>query len=391
MFLDRGSFPSSLYTKKGITHGYPKGRIYTMHKLGISIYPEHSTKDRDDAYMRLASSYGFKRIFTCLLSVNQTKEKLVREFSDFMNRAHEYGFEVSVDTNAEVFRLLDATPTNLKPFADMGVDILRLDGHFDEFHDIAITHNPYHIKIEFNGSSDATIDHLLKHGADSHNMMMCHNFYPQRHTGLSWETFTTFNQKWKDLGLHTAAFVSSNNTNTYGPWPVYAGLPTCEIHRNLPIDVQARHLLAYGLIDDIFIGNCYANEEELRALSQIDKNKITMKIELEDNLTATELEILFENIHSGRDDAPRDLLRSCISRDKYRMYPIAFRKYESEMLHRGDVVIINDNLPHYRGELQIILHDIENDGERNVVGRLKKDELLILEQLKTDHIFGFIR
>ena len=362
-----------------------------MHKLGISIYPEHSTKEKDDAYMELASSYGFQRLFTCLLSVDQDKETLMSEFTDFMKRAHIYGFEVSVDTNPDVFALLEATPLNLKPFADMGVDILRLDAHFDEFQDAAITHNPYQIKIEFNGSSDAALDHLINHGADPHNMMVAHNFYPQRHSGLGWDTFTAFNRKWNELGLHTAAFVSSNSEHTYGPWPVFAGLPTCEIHRDLAIDVQARHLLATGQIDDILIGNCYASEEELKALSLIDMSKITMRIELEETITALEQEILFDNIHCGRNDAPRDLLRSCISREKYRKDKIPFQPYEDTILRRGDVVIINDHLPHYRGELQIILHDIENDGERNVVGRLPKEELLILEQLKTDHIFGFIR
>lgn len=362
-----------------------------MHKLGISIYPEHSTKEQDDAYMKLASQYGFSRIFTCLLSVNQSKTELMNEFTDFMNRAHNYGFEVAVDTNPKVFELLGATPLNLNPFADMGVDILRLDGHFDDFSDVAITHNPFQIKIEFNGSSDASIDHLLKHGADIHNMVVCHNFYPQRHTGLSWDTFMTFNQKWKSLGLRCAAFVSSNQADTFGPWPVSVGLPTCEIHRGLPIDLQARHLLACGMIDDILIGNAFASEAELKALSLVDMSKITMKIDVEKNVSDIEMNILFGVLHSGRHDAPRDLLRSCLSRDLYRNTDIPFRKIHDKRLHRGDVVIINNHLAHYRGELQIILHDFDNDGDRNLVGKLPKDELLILEQLKPDFIFGFLK
>lgn len=362
-----------------------------MHKLGISLYPEHSTKEKDDEYMKLASSYGFTRIFTCLLSVHQSKEEVMNEFCDFMERAHGYGFEVAVDTNPKVFALLEATAMDLQPFADMGIDILRLDGHFDDFSDVAITHNPHQIKIEFNGSSDASVEHLLKHGADIHNMVVCHNFYPQRHSGLSWETFTTFNTKWKSLGLRTAAFISSNCEHTYGPWPVSAGLPTCELHRGIPIDVQARHLLACGMIDDILIGNAYASEDELKALSKIDMSKITMKIDIDKSISTIEQEILFNNLHSGRHDAPKDILRSCLTRDTYHDADLPFRHHEDMILHRGDVIIINNNLAHYRGELQIILHDIENDGERNVVGRLPKDELLILEQLKTDFIFGFLR
>ena len=42
-----------------------------MARLGISIYPEHSTKEKDIEYIRLAGKYGFKRVFTCLLSIGK--------------------------------------------------------------------------------------------------------------------------------------------------------------------------------------------------------------------------------------------------------------------------------------------------------------------------------
>ena len=45
-----------------------------MHRLGISLYPEHSTPEADDAYMALASKYGFSRIFTLLISVDKSPE-----------------------------------------------------------------------------------------------------------------------------------------------------------------------------------------------------------------------------------------------------------------------------------------------------------------------------
>ena len=49
-----------------------------MGRLGISIYPEHSTLERDMEYISLAAKYNFKRIFTCLLSVEgKTKEEIV--------------------------------------------------------------------------------------------------------------------------------------------------------------------------------------------------------------------------------------------------------------------------------------------------------------------------
>ena len=74
-----------------------------MRKLGISIYPEHSTPEKDLAYMKLASKLGFSRIFTCLLSVEENKEDLIKNFTSFIKKAHNLDFEVAVDTNIDVF------------------------------------------------------------------------------------------------------------------------------------------------------------------------------------------------------------------------------------------------------------------------------------------------
>lgn len=361
-----------------------------MHRMGISVYPEHSTEEKDHAYMKLAAKYGFTRIFTCLLSVNEPKKIIMEKFTKFIDKAHELGFIVGVDTNPAVFKHLGAAPLYLKPFADMKVDIIRLDGHFSDREDIAITHNPYGIPIEFNGSSNTALDLLIERGANTHNMVVCHNFYPQKYTGLGWNKFMEFTNKYKVLGLTVAAFVSSNNENTFGPWPVYEGLPTCEIHRGLPIDLQVRHLLATNKIDDILIGNAFATEDELRAVSQVNKTKTTFKLELSDNVTAVEKDIIYNYPHFGRGDASDYMVRSSIPREDYQNKTIPCRKYDKEFFHRGDVVIVNDNLSHYRGELQIIEKDMPNNGQRNFVGRIGKPELILLELLKPEYPFGFI-
>ena len=363
-----------------------------MHKLGISIYPEHSTPEKDYEYMKLAAKYGFKRIFTCLLSVEKPKEEILETFGAFMDKAHELGFEVSVDTAPYVFNHLGATPKDLSIFHDLKVDIIRLDGHFDDYLDRVITHNPYGIKIEFNGSSDANVDGLIKHGADAHNMIICHNFYPQRFSGLGFNTFMKFNEKWKRLGLHTAAFVSSNAQNTYGPWPVYKGLPTLEIHRGLPIDVQVRHMLSTEMIDDILIGNAIADEAELKAMSEVDLTKTTIGIHLEEGVGEVEKNILFGYDHTGRQDHSDCYIRSSRPVFDHREATIPARPYEPAYFQRGDVVIVNDNCGHYRGECEIVLQPIENDGERNLVGRIPENEMIILDQMEQhpDHMYGFI-
>ena len=61
-----------------------------------------------------------------------------------------------------------------------------------------------------------------------------------------------------------------------------------EIHRDLPIDVQARHLFATRLVDDVIIANAYASEEELSTLSKIDSGKLTLRLIFEADLHPTE-------------------------------------------------------------------------------------------------------
>lgn len=362
-----------------------------MHRLGISLYPEHSTPERDAAYMKLAAQYGFTRIFTCLLSVEKDAETTISEFGAFVSQSHELGFEVAVDTNEEVFGRLGATPFDLSPFVEMGVDIVRLDGHFGDHGDIMITRNRSGIAIEFNASSNLALDLLIDRGADARNIVTCHNFYPEPYSGLSEEIFIERSQKYKDLGLQTAAFVSSQQSETFGPWPVFAGLPTCEDDRHRPIDLQMRHLIATGLIDDILIGNCFASESELAAMASVDTSRTTMRIEVEPDATDIERELVFERDHANRGDASAYMLRSSWSRFEFRNRSVVPRVCDKRVFTRGDVLAVNDNMAHYRGELEVVLQDMDNDGTRNLVGHIPTEEQFLLDYIKAEFPFGFVR
>ena len=362
-----------------------------MHRLGISLYPEHSTPEKDQAYMELAAKYGFSRIFTCLLSVEKDAESTIEEFGGFIKRAHDLGYVVAVDTNEQVFERLGATPTDLTPFKRMGVDIIRLDGHFGDYGDMMITRNRKGIKVEFNGSGNLALDLLIERGADAGNMVTCSNFYPEPYSGLSEERFQFFCQKYKGMGLTTAAFVSSQEPDTFGPWPVFAGLPTCEDDRHRPIDLQARHVLAAGLVDDVLIGNAFASETELAALAAVDTSRVTVRVEPVAGISELESEIVYNFSHAERGDASAYMIRSSMPRMAYKGKAIAPRAYDEPMFHRGDVMVVNDNMAHYRAELEIARMDMVNDGTRNLVGRIPADELFLIDYIKPEHPFGLIR
>lgn len=361
-----------------------------MKRFGISVYPEHESKEACYEYMRLAGSYGFQRVFTCLLSVKESKEKLIHDFAELCTVAHENGLIVSVDTNPEVFKKLGATPLDLSVFAQMGVDIIRLDGHFGEFEDIEITKNPYNIMIEYNASCTIGLDLMIQSGANRTNMCICSNFYPQRYTGMGLARFRELNGRYQPLGLNNAAFVTSQEPHTHGPWEVYDGLPTLEIHRDLPIDLQVRHLNALGYCNDFMIGNAFASEAELKAMAGVNLNKITMKVSLDEHASEIEKEIITCPYHSSRDDCNELMVRSSMPRVIYKDEAIIPRKNNREVFRKGDVIIVNDNLKHYAGELMIILTEIKASEEYNYVGCLSEGEQLILDCIRPKYSFDLM-
>ncbi len=62
------------------------------------------------------------------------------------------------------------------------------------------------------------------------------------------------------------------------------------MHRELPIEVQAKHLFATGFIDDVIIANAFASEEELKSLSRINKNMLEFKVNFVDEIPELEKE-----------------------------------------------------------------------------------------------------
>ncbi len=359
-----------------------------MKRLGISIYPEHSTPEEDNAYIAKVAQLGFKRIFTCLLSVNDPEQEKQR-FKTMIEHANSLGMEVILDVAPNVFKQLNISYDDLSFFAAVGAAGIRLDEGFDGAKEAMMTFNEFGLKIEINASADTRyLDNILSNSADKDKLIACHNFYPQQYTGLSLSHFTKCNEMIKPHNLPIAAFVSSNNKKAYGPWPVQEGLCTLEAHRFLPIDIQARHLF-YSGIDDVIIANAYATDDELEALSRIHPTRLMYKINLNDAVSDIEKEIIFDYNHYVRGDMSEYMARSTFPRIDYKDASIP--PHNTKDLQVGDVVILNNNYSRYKGELHIVTKAMPNDGRKNIVGSIPENELFLLEFIKPWAKFGFIK
>lgn len=125
-----------------------------MKKLGISLYVEKSNLEEMKTYIDKAQKAGFSRIFSCLLSVNESVEKIKSDFSIINQYAHEKGFEIFVDVSPKVFDKLNISYQDLTFFKEIGADGIRLDAGFSGSEEALMTFNSQGLKIEINMSND---------------------------------------------------------------------------------------------------------------------------------------------------------------------------------------------------------------------------------------------
>lgn len=353
-----------------------------MRRLGISIYPEKSTKKEIIEYINKAKDFGASRIFSCLLSVSKTKEEIKQDFIEINQYARNKGFEIIVDVAPRVFDQLGISYKDLSFFKEIQADGLRLDVGFTGNEESLMTYNRQGLKIEINMSNDvSTIDTIMDYHPNRYNLYGCHNFYPHKYTGLDLEFFLSCTKRFSQYGIRTACFVTSQNLNTFGSWPVTQGLPTLEMHRGLSLNSQIKHLIALDCIDDILISNCYPSNKEIENLKNIDLSVLVLNAKTEAGISEIEEKIIFEELHFDRGDHNEYMIRSTQSRVKYKDHTFALWNAPKE-IHKGDIIIESSKYGHYAGELQIALKDMKNSGMSNVVGHIDPEEFFLLDFIK---------
>lgn len=385
-----------------------------MISLGVSLYPEQESAVQIDAYLKMAKDYGFTKVFTSLFSVEGTREEIISYFRTLTEAAHKQGMEVYGDCNARFFMEMGATPEDLSVFKEIGLDVLRLDLMFNDERDVAIVNNDQGLGVQLNASLVPSVKRILELGGDRSRIIGSYNFYPLRNTGADPKDVYEANQFFKAEGMKTQIFISSNVEGSHGPWPVSDGLPTIEEDRDLPVDLQLRHVLALGC-DEVIFGNAFVSEEEFRQIDRMmkqiyvygedrpfyfpgirdqipigDIERIPLTIELADGVSDVERELLFDFTKHNSSEYCHIIIRSRWGRFDFRPIPIEPRPCAKEWFEEGDVLIINGNVNRYKGEVHIVRRPVKNDGTQNYAGRIVKEELFLLDYLKHMVNFGFI-
>lgn len=360
----------------------------TMRKLGISIYPSKSEFEKDKAYLDTAHKYGYTRIFTSLLEITRDADEVVSKYKDIIQYGNSLGMETILDINPALFRQLGVSYEDLSFFKELGAAGIRLDLGFTGLEEARMTYNPEKLIIEVNISMGTRyIDNVMSYQPNVERLYGCHNFYPQKYSGLSQEHFEETTEQFNRYNLRTAAFVTSRY-GELGPWPIQSGLCTLEKHRDLDIHTQATHFRLMENVNDIIIGNAYATEFELKSMAEAYLNPYPeLSVQLFSDATDLEKRMILDEVHQYRGDRSDYMIRSSATRIKYRNEDI--KPNNTVSIKRGDILICNNDFGQYKGETQIALRDMENDGNRNVVGHVK--ETMLLDYIKPWTSFRFVK
>ena len=357
-----------------------------MGELGISVYPSRASVADNIAYIEKAASYGYTRIFTSLLELTPDMNDLLDQYKQVITRGNELGMKTILDINPELFEQLGTSYTDLRLFAEMGAWGLRLDLGFTGAEEAQMTHNPYGLKIELNMSrGQHYLNLIMDFGVNRDNLIGSHNFYPQRWTGLGRDYFAETSQQYRRYGLRTAAFVNAPS-GTFGPWPVSDGLVSLEDHRNLPIATQVQELRFNGLVDDVLIADAFADDDDLKAAAEaFNRTMVGLRVVEEPLVSDVSQAVMYRQPQMYRGDRSDYVLRSTQTRVKYKQED--FPAFNTVDVTRGDVLIDNNDYGQYKGELQIALRDLPNDGRINVVGHIHPEDLTLLALIEPWHGF----
>lgn len=356
-------------------------------KTGISIYPGlDNTCEENFCLLDQAAKLGISRLFISFDANLKNAHEAKDIFTKVVQRARTLHFEIILDMTDFLLTLFSMRSVSLSAFQFLGIHTLRMPYDYSAKEVALLSKNTQGIRIGLHASSVSGkfMGELLDAHADFLNIDAFHSAYPHEGTGLSEAALVRKTAMLHKAGIHVAAFVPSQERRRS---PLRRGMPTLEMHRDLPLSLAARHMSAVGM-DSIFIGDSLPSAEELHVLSSIKPNRVTIEAELlQADVTTKEL---LHKTYTARLDEARDVVRAAESKKYLRASGLVIPASTPHVRPYGSITIDNEKYGEYMGELQILKRPLPADERVNVVARIPEEEQFLINYIIPGKRFSFL-
>lgn len=338
--------------------------------FGFSIYLNQPLTDSKRVYIEEMAARGFQGIFTSLQIPEENSNEYKAYLTSLGAAARENHLELMVDISLESLSKAGFSLTNLEQVKAAGVTGLRIDGGINN-QKIAELSQIMRVGLNASTITEEDILELQRSQADFQKIEAWHNYYPRPETGISAEFFAKKNAWLKELGLKTVAFVPGDVNLRQ---PLFEGLPTLEEHRKVTPLAGALDLFQLQT-DSVYIGDeGLSQKAQEQFLMYQEEQKILLFVE--------EVQAGYEQwvlrSHVNRKDVARDVFRS----EQARLWGIKHVEEENCVKRvRGSITMDNQSYGRYLGELQIVKNDLAADSRVNVIGKVCREDLPLLQHL----------
>jgi hypothetical protein len=351
--------------------------------LGISVYLGQQSIEETELYIKKMYEGGARTIFTSLHIPEDDPSIYVTELKQLGALALKKDLELMADLSPSSWQHLGISMGEADVLKKWGVTGIRVDYGFTPEQIAMLSQN---MKVALNASTinDLFLQQLIEAGIQLDQVEAWHNYYPRPETGLDEPWFKEHNKWLKEQGLTVMAFIPGDDKLR---GPLEQGLPTVEKHRGNSVFAALLEMTKVFYVDKVCIGDRGIKEETWNQLRMFKEDIILIHCE-QFPLIEEEDHILHMK-HRNRMDPSRDVIRSETSRFYAHKGRFSINPKSQLPRIKGTITIDNNNYGRYSGELQITRNNLPANEKVNVVGRVIKRDIPLLEMISPGQSFSF--
>ena len=341
--------------------------------LGISVY----LSDIDEKYIEYASNLNVKYIFTSLHIPEEEIDDIDINLRNLLELGEKYDIKLIPDISPYTFEKLNLETNDFEGLNNKGFDTVRLDFGYEDINEVKNISKYFFLVMNASLVNEAYLKEMEEAKIDLDKIILMHNFYPRKETGLEETYFASLNKDHLNYDIKTMAFVVGDEKKRL---PLYEGLPTLERHRYLNPYVSGVELRRKYGIDSIFIGDNKAKKDTLMYLADfINNGLITIPVYLEEDY-----QYLYDEIIMIRQDISSSIIRLKKARQIIEIKNNNHRQ-------KGAIVIDNKLAQRYSGEIQIIKKELPYTSRSNNIGWIHPEYIPLLDYIDHTINIKFVR